>query len=166
MSNATDRSARVAAGSSPSSPPCSPSERGAVSERDFVAAVETCTLPGAAFRHADHVRLAWIYLRDYPLLEAISRFTVTLRRFAAHHGVPGKYHATITWAYLLIIHERMQLESKPCDWEQFRSRNGDLFARNPSILERYYERETLGSDVARRIFVMPDAGVKARLPKP
>ena len=93
-----------------------------MNDHDFVAAVETCALAGGDFHHADHVRLAWIYLNDYPLLEAIERFTTSLRRFAAHHGVPQKYHETITWAYLLLIHERMQRDGAPCDWAAFVTR--------------------------------------------
>jgi hypothetical protein len=128
-------------------------------ERNFVAAVERCTLAGSEFRHADHVRLAWIDLRDYPLLDAIAHFTAVLRRFAAHHGVPGKYHETITWAYLL-IHERMRRDPGPAEWERFRSANPDLFARSPSIVERYYAPQTLASEASRRSFVLPDAGLR------
>jgi len=130
-----------------------------MNERDLVAGVEGCTIGARDFRHADHVHLAWIYLRDYPLLEAIARFISTLRRFAAHHGVPDKYHETVTWAYLLLIHERMPRDGEPQDWERFRMENDDLFARSPSILERYYARATLDSDGARKSFVLPDAAL-------
>lgn len=109
----------------------------------------------ADFRHPDHVRLAWIYLREHPLLEAIERFTTSLQRFAALHRVPSRYHETISWAYLLLIHERMQRNGGPREWESFRAANGDLFDWKPSILERYYLPETLKSDIARRIFVLP-----------
>src|SRR5438445_12445152 len=85
---------------------------------------------------------------DTPLIEAIERFTTSLQRFASHHGVPGLYHETITWAYLLLIHERMQREGAPKNWESFRAANLDLFDRRPSILERYYGPETLSSDLA------------------
>ena len=102
------------------------------------------------------MRLAWIYLSDYALLEAIERFTQSLRRLAAHCGAPGKYHETITWAYLLLIHERKQRVDASCGWESFRAANADLLAWNPSILERYYAPQTLRSDLARRIFVLPD----------
>jgi hypothetical protein len=129
-----------------------------MNDREFVAAVESCTIPCGAFRHADHVRLAWIYLRSYTLIEAIERFTGSLQRFAAHCGVPGKYHETITWAYLLLIHERMQRSDPPCGWEGFRAANADLFDWKPSILERYYAPSTLHSDLARRVFVLPDRG--------
>lgn len=132
-----------------------------MNDRDFVAAVETCALAGGDFHHADHIRLAWIYLSERPLLEAIARFTTSLRRFAAHHGVPQKYHETITWAHLVLIHERMQRDGAPREWESFREANADLFAWRPSILQRYYAPATLTSDLARRVFVLPDGGIRS-----
>jgi len=125
---------------------------------EFVAAVESCAISCSDFHHADHVRLAWIYLGNHSLIDAIDRFTQSLRRFAAHCGVPEKYHETITWAYLLLIHERMRRADAPCGWESFRAANVDLFDWKPSILERYYAPHTLRSDFARRIFVLPDRG--------
>ena len=126
-----------------------------MNDRELVAAVEGCALGGADFHHADHVRLAWIYLGERPLLEGIERFTATLRRFAAHHGAAGKYHATITWAYLLLIHERMQ-HGNAGDWSSFAAANTDLLAWKPSILERYYTTPRLASNLARRTFLLPD----------
>lgn len=125
-----------------------------MNDREFVEAFESCTLATTAFHHADHIRLAWIYLREHPLLPAIDRFTTSLQRFATHNGVPGLYHATITWAYLLLIHERMNGEAS---FEDFRAANEELFTWKPSVLSRYYLPATLASERARRGFVMPDA---------
>ena len=127
-----------------------------MNDRDFVAAFEACAIAKADFRHADHVRLAWIYLSEHPLIEAIERFTAALQRFAAHNGVPGLYHETITWAYVLLVAERREGGAGE-DWPAFASRNPDLLAWRPSLLEtRYYRLETLWSDRARSVFVMPD----------
>src|SRR6266567_8988846 len=126
-----------------------------MNDRDFVEAFEACAIAKTDFRHADHVRLAWIILREHSLIDAIQRFTTSLLRFAAHHGVPGRYHETITWAYLLIIRERMQRDDAPQDWRSFRDENGDLFVTKPSILDRYYAPETLKSNTARRTFAAP-----------
>ncbi len=123
-------------------------------DREFLAAFEACEIANTDFHHADHIRVAWIYLRDAPQLEAIERFTASLKRFAAHHGVPKLYHATITWAYLLLIHDRMNGDDS---FEGFRAKNPDLFTWKPSILDAYYTAETLASDRARGAFVMPDA---------
>jgi hypothetical protein len=130
-----------------------------ISDRDFVDAFEACRIEAKDFHHEDHVRLAWIYLRQHSLIEAIEQFTRSLQRFAAHNAVPGLYHETITWAYLLLIHQRMQREDSAAEWAAFRAANRDLFERKPSILERYYAPETLRSDIARRTFVLPDAGI-------
>ena len=37
---------------------------------------------GEEFHHADHVRLAFAYLCQYPVLEALEKFSAALRRFA------------------------------------------------------------------------------------
>ncbi len=131
-----------------------------MNDREFVAAVESCAISCGDFRHADHVRLAWIYLRDYSLIEAIERFSQSLQRFAAHCGAAEKYHETITWAYLFLIHERMRRHDARCEWEIFRAANADLFDWKPSVLERYYTPQALRSELARRIFVMPDKGTR------
>ena len=122
-------------------------------DREFLSAFEACELRNTDFHHVDHIRVAWIYLQEFPLLEAIERFTASLKRFAAHHRKPELYHETITWAYLLLIHERMNDDAS---FETFRAANPDLFTWKPSILEAYYRAETLWSDRARRAFVMPD----------
>lgn len=117
---------------------------------------EDGTLPGAAFHHREHVRVAWLYLKTEPPLTALYRFAEGLQRFAAAQGAAGLYHETITWAYLLLIRERMEREGAGATSEEFVDRNPDLLAWKPSVLDRYYRPETLGSELARRVFVMPD----------
>jgi hypothetical protein len=41
-------------------------------------------------------------------------------------------------------------------WEGFAERNPDLLTWKPSVLEVYYREETLGSPLAKRVFVLPD----------
>jgi hypothetical protein len=126
-----------------------------VNDRDFIDRFEDCTLPAADFPHRAHVRLAWLYLQEHPPLDALSRFCTSLKRFAANLGKPGLYHETITWAYLLLIHERMTRTPTP-DFDAFAAANPDLLTWKPSVLDTYYRPETLHSDLARRVFVMPD----------
>jgi hypothetical protein len=123
---------------------------------ELLARFEDCTFPASEFHHAQHVQVAWEYLREEASpIDALRRFTANLRRFADHHGASAVYHETITWAYLILIHERMLVDPS-ADWAAFREANPDLFTWKPSILERYYTNETLYSDRARRVFVMPD----------
>ena len=120
-------------------------------DREFVAALESCTLPSDAFDHRAHVRLAWLYLSEQPLLEALPRFIASLKRYAGSLGASGKYHETITYAFMFLIHERM-FASTAITFEEFAAANEDLFG---PILEHYYRPETLASPQARSIFVLP-----------
>jgi hypothetical protein len=43
-----------------------------LNDEEFVKAFESCTLPNAEFHHADHVRMAFLYLCRFPPLEAFA----------------------------------------------------------------------------------------------
>lgn len=122
----------------------------------LVAAFEARTAPNAGFHHADHVRVAWVYLGRLPLLAAAGRFVANLKRFAAAHGKPQLYHETITLAYLLLIHDRIVTRGRGRSWSEFAGANPDLLSWRPSILDRYYSSTRLESQVARDTFVWPD----------
>lgn len=122
----------------------------------FLRAFEDCTLPASRFRHADHVRLAWLMLGEGDLPDALRRFREGLKRYATSLGQPGLYHETITVAYLLLIHERQEQSPRSGSFAAFAARNPDLLTWRPSVLARYYREETLGSDRARRTFLLPD----------
>ena len=124
-----------------------------MSDEELILALENGTLDPESFHHRDHIRLAWCLLQRDPFATALARFSEGLRRFAAGIGKPGVYHETITCAFIVLIRERMQEDQ---GWEEFAAKNGDLFAWKPSVLDRYYTPETLASDRARQVFVMPD----------
>jgi hypothetical protein len=125
-------------------------------DESLVRLFERTEVPPDGFHHRDHVRVAWWYLRQHPLPDALARFGANLRRFALAQGKPDLFHETITTAYLLLINERLDAEHRGLAWEEFAARNGDLMTWKPSILARYYREETLASPKAKRTFVMPD----------
>ena len=116
-----------------------------------IEAVERGDIDVESFDHEAHVLAAWRFIAEMPLPEAIERFSGALQRLTTALGVPGKYHGTVTWFYMLLIAERHRPNE---DWAEFRRANTDLFA--PDLLSRYYTPECLGSDEARRGFVLPD----------
>ena len=127
----------------------------------FIEAFEDCALEPGSFRHQDHVRLAWLYLTRYPVTEAIERYVAGLKRFASAAGAPEKYHETITWAYLLLTHERMGRMTGDHTWHEFAEANEDLLDWSNTVLDLYYTKETLGSSLARKVFVLPDKRLSA-----
>jgi hypothetical protein len=125
-------------------------------DEEIIAQFERGALPPDSFHHADHVRLAFAYLRQYPVLEALEKFPAALQRFARAHGRPNLYHQTITWAYLFLIHERIARSTNPQTWEEFAHANPDLLTWKNGILKKYYADETLQGDLAKRVFIFPD----------
>jgi hypothetical protein len=131
-----------------------------LSDDQFIAAFENATLRGEEFHHADHVRMGFLYVLRFPGLEGVRRFSEALERLATALGKPNLYHETITWAFLLLIRERLarhlQRGGRLPDWEEFAAGNGDLLIWKDHALKRYYTDATLSSEFARRTFVLPD----------
>ena len=124
-------------------------------ETELLQRFVDATLPSDQFHHQQHVHVAWLFVRSYGMPAALGEFTVAIKRFAEAKGATGLYHETITWAFLLLIAER-QARCGAASWDTFAGANPDLLTWKPSILERYYSRETLQSDLARTVFVFPD----------
>ena len=101
------------------------------------------------------MQVAWLFVLKYGMPAALAEFTAAIKRFADAKGATGLYHETITWAFVLLISER-QARNPVEKWPAFEAANPDLLVWKPSILERYYSKELLASDLAKRTFMMPD----------
>src|SRR6266851_5256948 len=95
--------------------------------------LESVNLSNEAFKHREHVRAAFVALST---------------------RADQKYNETMTWAYLVLIHERMHREEFE-DSRQFLTAYPELL-NHRGILGRYYDVETLTrSPLARRLFLLP-----------
>lgn len=106
-----------------------------------------------AFRHDDHVLVAYDLLRIRPFDEAAALYARGIRELAARAGAPEKFNTTITFAYLSLIAERMDSGPAP-SFDAFAATNPDLLSK--TALDRWYAPERLHSDAARRMFLMPE----------
>jgi hypothetical protein len=106
----------------------------------------------ALFRHREHVRVSYELLERLPFPEALLHLARGLRRLAATAGKPEIYHETITAGFLALIAER-RLRHSYADWEDFATRNPDLFCKE--LLEQFYEPAELKSPLLRQTFVLP-----------
>ena len=68
-----------------------------MTDTELTRALERGALPNAGFHHADHLRVALVYLNESPTVDgAIDRMATTLNRFAASVGQPQKYSQATT----------------------------------------------------------------------
>lgn len=124
-----------------------------ISEPFTIGKFEAGDIEADRFDHEAHVYVAWLYVRAYELPEAISRFDAGLKRLVSKFGAKSKYHATLTWFFLLLINDRSEDGES---WSVFRDRNGDIISDSRNILSRYYSEELVLSDRARERFVLPN----------
>ncbi len=96
---------------------------------ELTRALERGDVANAGFRHADHLRVALVYLNESPTIgDAIDRMAATLRRFAASVGQPHKYSRATTefWVHQVAA-VRAVMPDAPAD---------TLFAAFPRLLDK------------------------------
>jgi hypothetical protein len=126
----------------------------AVSNPDFsIRNFEAGDIDPDRFDHEAHVYVGWLYIREFPLAEALAKFDAALQRLVIKLGADGKYHTTLTWFFLLVIAERAQPDQP---WNVFKRRNADLLDDSKRLLSRYYSEDLLFSENARERFVLPN----------
>ena len=119
------------------------------------------TLPCDLFHHREHLRIAWLLLRQHgDFAEAAVAFRRSLRAYATACGGAGKYHETLTWAWLALVQARMVDErglalEVDLDSRAFLLRCPDLLDARGALAGHYDLDALLLSDLARRVLVLP-----------
>ena len=140
-----------------SHPPFRPayeSGTGDLSDAELATAVENLTLPAQRFRHYDHVRLAWVLLRDMSVTAATERMVRLIRDFAAQHGSAQTYHDTITRAYMRFVAAHRRRTPEIEEFGAFAAAHPELFDKRLPLA--YYSEALLASPEARASWVEPD----------
>ena len=125
-----------------------------LSDEEFVRAFENCELAGASFHHADHVRLTWIYVREFGDQAATERVLAGILRFATHNGSPKKFHYTQTCAWVRLIASAHRESAELMTFVEFAGAHPDLLSAD--TLTRHYSKSVLDSPAARTGWVEPD----------
>jgi hypothetical protein len=117
---------------------------------------EALAIDPTDFRHREHVRLAFAMLAGADFGHAGIRYRAALKRFADAAGAAGKYHETITWAYLALVHQRMHEHACATSLELLACAP-ELLDHQHGALARCYDVAAItASPIARRVFVLPD----------
>ena len=113
------------------------------------------TITPAQFDHRAHVRLAYVLLSTEDVDAATDRMRTALLGFMRHHGVdPGKYHETITRAWILAVRHFMDRTATSASADEFIDANPVLL--DAKIMLTHYSADLLFSHEARARFVEPD----------
>ena len=113
---------------------------------------------GRAFRHRQHVHLAFIAVRRYGPARAADKVGDWIRHLTAH--APQKYHATVTRAWTEIVAWHMAADPSVTDFNAFAERYPALLDKR--LLTRHYTAAALASPQARAGWVEPDLAAFGR----
>lgn len=124
-----------------------------MSYQELARSFQTGNIAPGAFRHADHIGVAYQMLCEEDFVAAAARYASGIRALATQAGVPKKYNVTITMAFLSLIAERMRTTPHE-GYGEFIANNADLLEKD--VLGGWYSRERIESELARSVFLMPD----------
>src|SRR5688572_27096878 len=105
-----------------------------MADDEFLAAFEACALD--EFHHRDHVKVAYLYLRQHPLDGAIAKVRTGLQSLAVAWGAPVDdlergYHETITQAWVRLVHLTLSDDGA--------AQSADAFCdEHPKLMEKAY----------------------------
>ena len=129
-----------------------------LTDNEFLSQFESLTLDPQYFNHIGHLRLAWLYVNEHSLENAIELTSEGIKAYAQSLGATDKYHATITHALVRIVAQR-QTANRCHSWQQFNELNHDLVTDALGQLKRYYSDTVLFSDEAKQ--TVKDADIKS-----
>ena len=125
-----------------------------LSDDVFVQAFEACQLDPAKFHHADHIRLAWLYVRRHGACGAEVKLLDGIRKFAWHADAPGKFIHTTTIAWTRLVAAAQQNGPTVNNFSEWIQLHPQLLDRN--LLARYYSPGRLETPEARSGWIEPD----------
>lgn len=118
-----------------------------MTDAEFLRAFEDTTLE--PFHHRDHLRVTFLYLRQFGESGTRERLGPAIFRYAAARNGSEKYHETITQAWIHLVSA-----AQADDFESMLAAHPHLLDKN--LLNRYYSPELLQSSEARQRWIEPD----------
>jgi hypothetical protein len=125
-----------------------------MTDDEFLQAFSEGRLANHEFRHRDHLRLAWLQVSRLGPEGARDAVAEGIRRFAALHGVPQKYHETMTQFWVRIVGHMVATRPEIDRFDRFLEAFPQLLGKDLPF--RHWERDTLMSPPARAAWVEPD----------
>ena len=125
-----------------------------MNDDDFLRAFLGGALPPAQFHHRDHLRLAWLLVRQFGAGAAGPALADGIRRYAAAHGQAARYHETLTQFWARLVGHMVRARPDIADFATF-------LVAFPQLLDkglpyRHWHAAMLDGAPARAGWVEPD----------
>jgi hypothetical protein len=109
---------------------------------------------GGAFRHRQHIHLAFLAVQRYGTARAAEVVADWIRHIAAYERAPQKFNTTVTRAWTEIVAHHVAAGPPGLDFDSFAQRSPALLDKR--LLARHYSARVLASAAARTGWAEPD----------
>jgi hypothetical protein len=135
-------------------------------DRAFLTLFEAAAIPADAWTHRDHVRVAFLYLRERPFAQALDGLRTGIQALNRANRVQDTptsgYHETITVAWTRLVAAALASSEPIPTFTIFAQRHPALLHK--TRLRDFYSRDLLTSPEARSTFIEPDLASLPPLP--
>ena len=140
-----------------------PVHGGPVSADAFQALMREVMADADRFGHRQHIRLTWLAVLRFGIAAAVDLVSDGIRSTARYAGVPQKYNATVSRAWVeLVGHHALETDPQDTGRQDTGRQDFDAFADHHAalldkrLLTRFYRPATLAGAQARTGWVEPD----------
>ncbi|MEW1635709.1 hypothetical protein AB0469_16700 [Streptomyces sp. NPDC093801] len=120
----------------------------------FEELMAEATAATGRFGHREHVHLTWLAVRAHGPAAAVDLVGEGILATATRAGVPGKFHATLTRAWVELVAHRHGGGEPAGDFDEFAARNPELLDKD--LPGRFYSAAALASPEAKAAWTEPD----------
>jgi hypothetical protein len=110
--------------------------------------------PTGAFRHRQHIHVAFLAVRRYGMPAAVDKICGWIQRIAVYEHAPRKYHHTVSRAWVELVAQHVAADPDCAEFDTFARRNPALLDKR--LLTRHYRSTTLAGEAARHGWTPPD----------
>ena len=107
-----------------------------------------------AFRHRQHVNLAFLAVHRDGMPAAVETVCTWIRQVATYERAPQKYHYTVSRAWVELVAYHVAADPDCVDFDVFVGRHLTLLDKR--LLARHYRSATLAANGARHDWTEPD----------
>ena len=129
--------------------------RSTLSDSAFIQQFQQCTLAPSRFTHEAHLRLAWLYIREFGAMAAAEALCDHIQRYARHLGAPEKFNRTLTVAATKAVYHFM-LKSKKDNFKEFITEFPQLKHRFKRLMAAHYSFDIYNNLEAKANYLSPD----------
>lgn len=126
-----------------------------LSDSEFEKKFIRCELNPSSFTHEAHIRLAWINIRKYGIVQAEINIQNGLKKYVEFVGATDKYNKTLTIAAIKIVYHFV-LKSNSEHFNDFIIEFPQLKSNFKDLLSRHYDFDIYNSNKAKMEYLKPD----------